>query len=307
MRRLNYKHLQYFHAVATEGSIQAAADRLHITPQTISGQLRLLEDDLGNHLFSKSGRGLELTDAGRVAYDYSRQIFQLGDELQEVMHLGISNRPTEFRVGIVDALPKSIAHRFLSPAMTLPGGMRIICHEEQMTSLLGELAVHKLDLVLADSPIPSGMNIRCFNHLLGRSSLSCFAALPLLTRLNDNRPFPDCLDNAPVLLPTDKTSSLRTELLSWFNHAGLSVRITGEFDDSALMKAFGSQGYGYFFAPSLIEEEICEKYQVQLVGRLDDLMQEFYAISAQRRITHQGVLAITGQPGIEDDSEDRPE
>lgn len=293
MRRVNYKHLQYFHAVASEGSIQAAAERLFITPQTISGQLKLLEEELGNELFTKSGRGLELTDAGRVAWDYSRQIFQLGDELQEVMHLGISNRPTEFRVGIVDALPKSLAHRFLSPAMTLPGGMRIICHEEQMTSLLGELAVHKLDLVLADSPIPPGMNIRCFNHLLGRSSLSCFAAQSLLSQTGEQRPFPACLDNSPVLLPTDKTSSLRTELMSWFNHAGLNVRVAGEFDDSALMKAFGSQGYGYFFAPSLIREEICEKYQVQWIGNLEDLVQEFYAISAQRQITHQGVLAIT--------------
>jgi LysR family transcriptional regulator, transcriptional activator of nhaA len=294
MRRINYKHLQYFHAVASEGSVQRAAERLNVTPQTISGQLRLLEDELGNSLFDKSGRGLELTDAGRVALDYTRQIFQLGDELQEVMHLGISNRPTEFRVGIVDALPKSLAHRFLSPAMKLPGSMRIICHEEQMSSLLGELAVHRLDLVLADSPIPPGMNIRCFNHLLGRSSLSCFAA-PRLLKTIEQKPFPECLHNAPVLLPTDNTSGLRTDLLSWFNHAGLNVRIAGEFDDSALMKAFGSQGYGYFFAPSLIEDEICQKYQVQRVGAVEDLVQEFYAISAQRKITHQGVLAITGQ------------
>lgn len=294
MRRINYKHLQYFHAVATEGSIQAASERLNLTPQTISGQLRLLEDELGNALFNKSGRGLELTDAGRVALDYSRQIFQLGDELQEVMNLGISNRPTEFRVGIVDALPKSIAHRLLAPALELPGHMKLICHEEQMSSLLGELAVHRLDLVLADSPIPSGMNIRCFNHLLGRSSLTCFASRHLLAT-RTVRDFPQCLQDAPVLLPTDNTSGLRTELLSWFNHERLSIRIAGEFDDSALLKAFGSQGHGFFFAPSLIEEEICKKYQVESVGTVDDLIQEFYAISAQRKITHQGVLAITSQ------------
>ncbi|MDO6683543.1 MULTISPECIES: transcriptional activator NhaR [unclassified Oceanobacter] len=295
MHRINYKHLQYFHSVATEGSIQLAAIRLSVTPQTISGQLKILEDDLGVALFAKSGRGLELTDAGRVALDYSRQIFQLGDELQEVMNLGITERPSEFRVGIVDALPKSIAHRLLSPAMLLPGTMRIVCHEEQMSSLLGELAVHRLDLILADSPIPPGMNIRCFNHLLGRSRLACFATPELVQQQQGKRTFPDMLNEAPVLLPTDTASGLRTDLLSWFNHTGIAVRIAGEFDDSALLKAFGSQGHGYFFAPDVIREEICAKYQVRCVGTVKELMQEFYAISAERRISHQAVAAITRQ------------
>ncbi|WP_221798299.1 transcriptional activator NhaR [Oceanobacter mangrovi] len=296
MRRLNYKHLQYFFAVAVDGSVQAAADRLNITPQTISGQLKLLEDDMGVALFNKSGRGLELTDAGRVALDYCRQIFQLGDELQEVMHLGITERPTEFRVGIVDALPKSIAHRLLSPSLTLASNMRIICHEEQMAALLGELAVHRLDLVLADSPIPPGMNIRCFNHPLGRSRLACFAANKLIPRSEFE--FPRCLHDAPVLLPTDTASGLRTELLSWFKRAGITPRITGEFDDSALLKAFGSQGHGFFFAPAVIAKEICQKYRVKVVGVVEELTQEFYAISAERRITHQAVKAITEQPPL---------
>lgn len=294
MRALNYKHLLYFHTVATQGSIQKAAERLNVTPQTISGQLKYLEDDMGTVLLAKSGRGLTLTDAGQVAFDYTRQIFQLGEELQEVIQLGISNRPTEFRVGIVDALPKSIAHQLLKPALALPGAMRLICHEEQMSALLGELAVHQLDLVLADSAIPSGMNIRCFNHLLGRSPMACFATRELADRHSD-RAFPQSLQHAPVLLPTDSASGLRTQLLSWFKRSAITVRIAGEFDDSALLKAFGSQGHGYFFVPEVLREEICLKYQVECVGKVDELVQEFYALSADRLISHQGVQAIIEQ------------
>ncbi|MBM95540.1 MAG: transcriptional activator NhaR [Oceanospirillaceae bacterium] len=294
MRSLNYKHLLYFHTVADQGSVQKAAERLNVTPQTISGQLKYLEDDMGTELFTKSGRSLTLTDAGQVAFDYTRQIFQLGEELQEVMQLGIDNRPTEFRVGIVDALPKSIAHQLLKPALALPGEMRLICHEEQMSALLGELAVHQLDLVLADSAIPSGMNIRCFNHLLGRSQMACFATQELASRYSD-KPFPQSLQQAPVLLPTDSASGLRTQLLSWLNRSAISVRIAGEFDDSALLKAFGSQGHGYFFAPEVIREEICQKYEVECVGLVEELVQEFYALSAERKIAHQGVHAITEQ------------
>lgn len=291
MKRLNYKHLLYFHTVAAEGSILAAAKRLNVTPQTISGQLRLLEEDLANALFAKAGRGLELTDAGRVALDYTREMFRLGDELQEVMHQGATERPLEFRVGIVDALPKSIAHRLLVPALSLSGRMRIVCHEEQMPILLGELAVHRLDLVLADSPIPSGMNIRCFNHLLGRSTLACFAAPALRERYFGE--FPECLRDAPLLLPTDTASGLRTELLSWLDRLSIPMQIAGEFDDSALLEAFGNEGHGFFFAPAVIRDEICRKYQVECVGEVNDLVQEFYAISAERRISHNAVRLIT--------------
>lgn len=293
MRHINYKHLLYFHTVAQEGSVQRAAERLNITPQTISGQLRLLEDEMGNRLFSKSGRGLALTEAGQTAYDYTRQIFQLGEELQEAMHQGGNTRPLSLRVGIVDALPKSIVHRLLAPALSLPGDMRLVCHEGQMSTLLGELAVHRLDLVLSDSPIPGGMNIRCFNHLLGRSAMACFASHECTSDHTESHTFPDCLNNAPLLLPTDSGSGLRTQLLSWLNRSGITVRIAGEFDDSALLKAFGSQGHGYFFAPDVIREEICQKYQVACLGHSNDLVQEFYAVSAEQHTTHPGVLAIT--------------
>ena len=295
MHKLNYKHLQYFHAVAELSSVQAAAERLNVTPQTISGQLKLLEDDLGEALFRKAGRGLQLTDAGYVALEYCRDIFRLGDELQEVMQQGVSSRPEELRVGIVDALPKSIAHQLLAPVIRNSENMKLVCREEQMTDLLGELAVHKLDVVLADSPMPAGMNIRCFNHQLGRSGIACFAAKSLHKTALE---FPGCLRDAPVLLPTDSSSAMRTNLLSWFQRSGISVRVAGEFDDSALLKAFGSEGHGYFFAPEVIAEEICSRYQVVCVGTIPELEQSFYAIVAERRITHSAVRELTEQAGI---------
>ena len=290
MKRLNYKHLQYFHTVAELASVQAAAEKLNVTPQTISGQLRTLEDELGTPLFQKSGRGLELTDTGRLVLDYSRDIFRLGDELQEVLQLGVSLRPMELRVGIVDALPKSIAHKLLAPVLASAEPMRLICREEQMTALLGELAVHRLDVFLADSPMPAGMNVKCFNHLLGQSSIACFATSNLH---NGNQSFPECLNNSPVLLPTDSSSALRTNLLSWFQRRELTVRVAGEFDDSALMKAFGSQGHGYFFAPAVIADEICQRYKVIKIGIIAELKQEFYAIAAERKVTHSAVREMT--------------
>lgn len=290
--RLNYKHLRYFYAVAESLSIKDAARRLNLTPQTISGQLKMLEDELGEALFRKSGRGLELTEAGQLALEYCQEIFRLGDELQEVLHQGLDSRAEVLRVGIVDALPKSIAHRLLAPALQESANMRLVCREEQMTSLLGELAVHRLDLVLADSPIPAGMNIRCFNHVLARSTLACFAA-PGLS--DPHAPFPQCLQDAPVLLPTDTSSALRTNLLSWLQRQQIKVRIAGEFDDSALLKAFGSQGHGYFFAPKMVAEEICQRYGVTIVGQIPELEQTVYGIVAERRMMHSAVRQLTRQ------------
>ena len=280
MKRLNYKHLRYFHTVASEGSIQAAAELLHLTPQTISGQLRSLEQELGVELFVKTGRNLQLTDAGRLALNYSHDIFQLGTQLQEALVHGEHAITRELRVGIVDALSKSIAQQLVAPAISGNTPMRLICREQPMPELLGELAVHNLDLVLADSPIPSGLNIRCYSHLLGSSPLACFAASSLTTE----KTFPDCLHSAPLLLPTETHSGVRASLISWLGRHQIRPFIAGEFDDSALLKAFGRQGHGYFFAPAVIKDEVCRTYHVQEVGIADDLSQAFYAISAEPKV-----------------------
>ena len=293
MNRLNYKHLHYFYHVAETGSLHAAADKLAITPQTISGQLKLLEDDLGEPLLRRKGRNVELTDAGQMAYQYCKDIFRLGDEMQEVLQLGLDARPEELRVGVVDALPKSITHRLLAPVIANHPDMKIICREEQMTTLLGELAVHRLDLVLADSPMPPGMNIRCFSHELGASRIACFAH----RRLMSETAFPACLNDAPVLIPTGSSSTLRTNILSWLKRQGMVVRVAGEFDDSALLKAFGSAGHGFFFAPEVITDEICQRYDVEVAGVVTDLQQSFYAVVAERRHPHSAVKELTERAG----------
>jgi LysR family transcriptional activator of nhaA len=287
---LNYKHLYYFREVATTGSISRASDSLHLTPQTISGQLGLLEEALGVELLQKSGRNLELTEAGRVALGYADEIFQIGARLEEAMRHYPKGGVQTFRVGVSDVVPKSIAYRLLAPAMQLPqAAIRIVCTEGKLTDLLAELAVHRMELVIADSPMPNNMNVRCFNHELGSSSISFFAMPVMQAKLKGE--FPQCLNDAELLIPCDGTA-VRSKLRQWFQKNDLHPRIVGEFDDSALMKAFGQAGTGIFVAPTALEANMRSE-GFGLLGRADDINEQFFAISVERRITHPAVKAIT--------------
>jgi len=240
---VNYKHLHYFWAVAREGGVARASERLHLTPQTISGQLSLLEEQLGTALFNRVGRNLEITETGRLVLSYAEEIFSLGGELEEVIHQLPEGRPQLFRVGVVDVLPKSIAHRILEPALKMPEPVRMICREANLDTLLAELAVHRLDLVLADRPIPATVSTRGFSHKLGECDVSFFATKKLEKRLKGK--FPACLDGTPLLLPGNGTQ-LRSGIDQWLDKHRIHPRITAEFDDSALMKAFGQAGAGIF-------------------------------------------------------------
>lgn len=286
---LNYKHLYYFWAVAREGGVTRASERLHLTPQTISGQLSLFEDHLGADLFTRVGRSLEITEAGRMVLSYADEIFSLGGELEEVVHQLPAGRPQLFRVGVVDVLPKSIAHRILEPALQMPEAVRMSCREASLDTLLAELAVHRLDLVLADQPIPSTVSTRGFSHELGECGISFFAAARLRPLLGGD--FPGCLDAAPLLLPSSG-SQLRSSIDKWLDKQRLHPRTIAEFDDSALMKAFGQQGAGVFTAPTAIEDEVERQYQVTAIGRADEIREHFYAISVERRVTHPVVAAV---------------
>lgn len=290
MPRLNYRHLQYFAAVVQERGVRAAAAKLHLTPQTISAQLRQLEETLGAPLLARAGRGVEPTEAGRVALRYAEEIFALGDELTEVVRSGAPERALAFRVGLLDSIPKSIAHWLLEPAMSMEEPVRIVCREQSFAELLGALALHRLDLVLADAPFPPGLDVKCYNHPLGSSSLSCFGS-PGLLRAHRGA-FPARLDAAPLLLPREETA-WRRGLLAWLDARGVKPWIRGEFDDTALMKAFGQAGQGFFFAPSVTAEEVCAQYGLKEIGKLAEVRQELYAISVERRITHPAVRAIT--------------
>jgi len=286
---INYKHLRYFWVVAREGGVARASERLHLTPQTISGQLSLLEKHLGVDLFSRVGRNLELTDSGRLVLSYADEIFSLGGELEEVIHQLPDGRPQLFRVGVVDVVPKSIAHRVLQPALQMPEPVRMVCREASLDMLLAELAVHRLDLVLADRPIPPTISTRGFSHKLGECAVSFFATEKLKKKLKGD--FPRCLDGAPILLPSSGTQ-LRSGIDQWLDKQRIHPRVVAEFDDSALMKVFGREGAGIFIAPAVIEAEVEWQYQVTAIGQIDEVNERFYAISVERRVTHPVVSAV---------------
>jgi len=288
---LNYKHLHYFWATAKAGGVMRASEQLHTTPQTLSGQIKLLEAQLGCALFRKAGRGLVLTDAGRVALGYADQIFALGAELETA--LGTARDAVlalDFRVGIADSVPKAIAYRLLEPALGLDQPVRLACHEGALRDLLAQLSVQRLDLVIADEPMARQLGVKAFNHALGTTAMSFFAAPALLRALP--KAFPACLDGAPMLLQ-GAASAMRQRLDFWLSRLQLQPRIVGEFDDAALMKAFGAEGRGVFMSPTVLEAETCAQYGVKVLGRAADLVEEFHAISVERRISHPCVVAIT--------------
>ncbi len=290
MATLNYKHLHYFWAVAKAGSITRASERLHLTPQTISGQLSLFEEVLGEALFDRSGRQFELTEAGRMVLSYADEIFSLGQELEEVLHHRPTDRPLQFRVGVTDAVPKAVAYQLLEPAMLTVQPPRIICREGKVAALLAELAVHRLDIVIADSPMPRTVDVRGFSHLLGECGLTFFATAELAQQHPGS--FPQCLDGAPMLLPGEDVA-VRSRLTRWFSDHRIRPRITGEFDDGALMTAFGQAGVGIFAAPTAIAEQVMRQHEVVSIGTTEEVIEQFYAISVERKLTHPAVVAIS--------------
>lgn len=287
---MNLKHLFYFWKTAKEGGVMRAGEALHVTPQTISGQIGLLEDSFGVELFSRQGRALELTDAGRLALGYADEIFSLGAELEQAIRHYPKGRPVTFRVGVSDALPKQLAYRLLEPAVAVGEPLRIVCREGRLERLLTELAVHRLDLVIADTPLPATLDVRAYNHRLAESGMTFVAAPALAAR--GAKKFPDCLAELPLLVPGEDSSS-RQKLMRWLEKVRLRPKIVGEFDDSALMTAFGQAGVGVFPVPTVVEAEIVAAYGVKILGRSAEARTEYFAISAERRVTHPCVLAIT--------------
>jgi len=288
---MNFKHLHYFWVTAKAGGIMRAGEQLHTTPQTLSGQIKLLEDWLGRKLFQKSGRNLELTEDGRLALGYADQIFTLGAELENAVRLPRgTNRVLDFKVGVADSVTKSLAYRLLEPALTLDDPVRMICSEGKFPDLLAKLALNQLDLVIADEPMSKRMSVKAFNHALGSTPMSFFCAPTLRKTLQGD--FPECLNDAPVLIQGAQ-ASVRQQWEGWLSRHQLHPRTIGEFDDGALMTAFGRKGRGVFMAPSVMEADIVEQFGVEVIGRTDELVEEFFAVSVERRITHPCVAAIT--------------
>jgi LysR family transcriptional activator of nhaA len=289
MESLNYNFLHSFWTVAKEGSIVAACEKLLLAQPTISGQLRTLEKALGQKLFDRVGRGLVLTETGQIVFRYADEIFALGREMTDGLAGLPSRRTLRLNVGIADVLPKSVACKLLRPALTFPD-VRIICREGKTDHLLSELSLHRLDVVLSDMPLNPAVKVRAFSHLLGESGVSIVAGERLAKKYRKG--FPDSLDRAPFLLPTENTV-LRRSLDQWLDARGIHPLIKAEFEDSALMKFFGREVAAVFPVPTVVEAEVCQQFTVQSVGRIEEVRERFYAISVERRLKHPAVVAIS--------------
>lgn len=286
----NYKQLHYFWSVAKAGSIVRAAERLHLTSQTISAQIGELERALGRDLFRRVGRRLELTEAGKLALSHADEIFQIGNELEGLLRHSAGSSELLLRVGVADVVPKSIAYRLLAPALQLAESVRLVCHEDKLERLFAELAIHNLDLVIADRPLPTELGVKGYSHALGHCGVVFHAVPALAVRYREN--FPQSLNDAPLLIPGAGTA-IRGPLGRWFSERGIHPRIVGEFDDTALMKAFGQAGAGIFPVPAVISEEMLRQHGAEVVGRADEIVVKYYAISVERRLTHPAVVAIS--------------
>jgi len=290
MEWLNYHHLHYFWVVAREGSVTKACDILFLSQPTISSQIRELEKAMKAALFAKSGRGLVLTETGQAVFRYADDIFALGRELMDVVNGRPVGKPIRLRVGVVDVMPKLIAHLLLEPALRLPEPVRVVCVEGKLDRLAAELTIHNLDLVLTDAPLPQTVKAKVYTHLLGECGVSIVGVPKLVEAYTSG--FPKSLDGAPFLLPTEG-AALRRSLDQWFEEHGIRPVIRGEFEDSALLKTFGRSGEGVFAIPAAVEEDIRDHYGVRVIGIAKGLRERFYAISVERKLKHPAVVAIS--------------
>jgi len=286
---LNYHHLHYFWMVAREGSITAAAEKLFLAQPTLSAQINRLEKSMGVKLFDRVGRRLVLTDTGQMVFRYADEIFCLGRELNDELREHPVSASIKLIVGVPDVVPKLIVYQLLKPALSLEKRVRIVCYEGKLQELLNDLSLHRLDIVLADSPLIPQLHVRAFNHLLGESGVSIMATAKLARRYRPG--FPDSLHQAPMLLPTQNTS-LRRTLENWFEERQIRPDVRHEFEDSAVLKVFGQAGEGMIVTPNATEKDVARQYGLKLVGRLPNITERFYAISVERRLKHPAVVAI---------------
>jgi LysR family transcriptional regulator, transcriptional activator of nhaA len=288
MEWLNYHHLVYFWTVARAGSIAKAGQELRLAQPTISNQLKTLEASLGVKLLERQGRRLVLTDVGRTVLRYADDIFRTGQELQRAVKGLPTGQRLRLVAGVADVIPKRMASLLLQPAVDAHPDLNLVCREGPLPQLLAALAIHEIDVVIADVPASEDVKVKAYNHRLGDCGTTFFAS-PRLAALRKG--FPKSLQGAPVLLPAEGTA-LRRGIEGWLDRLGLQPVVSGEFDDSGLMKAFGARGLGVFAAPQVLEDDIRAQYGVQVVGRAEDIRETYYAITVERRLRHPAVVSI---------------
>ncbi len=287
---LNYHHLLYFWMVAKEGGITAAAELLHLSQPTLSTQIQKLEKSMGVKLFDRKGRTMVLNDTGQTVFRYADEIFNLGQELTDAVRGRSGDAPLRLLVGVPDVLPKLIVYRLLQPALAMEDRVKLVCFEGKLNDLLSDLAMHRLDVVLANSRLTPDVSVRAFNHLLGQCDVTVFGVAALAKQYA--RGFPQSLNGAPMLLPTQNTTMRRT-LEQWFDERDIRPEVVHEFEDSALLKVFGQAGAGLVVVPTPVADEVGRQYNLKPLGRITDVTESFYAISVERRLKHPAVLAIS--------------
>jgi LysR family transcriptional activator of nhaA len=290
MEWINYRHLLYFWTVAKEGSLRQAAEKLAVSQPSICAQIHALEGALGEALFRRRGRSLEVTETGQLVFGYADEIFSLGREMWTAVKQRPTNRVLKLNVGVADCVPKIVAYEILKPLFKLSSPVHVLCREGKLEDLLAQLATLRLDIVIADEPAPTSLKFKTFNHLLGTSSVTFCAVPPLARKLTQG--FPKSLDNAPTLLPT-QNANLRRALEEWFQSLRIKPWIVGEFEDAALMKVVAAEGQGVLPVPSVIAQEAVKRYKLKIVGITHKCQEQFYAITGERRLTHTAVVSIT--------------
>ncbi len=289
---LNYHHLRYFHAVAQEGSVRGASERLRTSQPSICAQVKQLEVALGEKLYRRSGRSIALTDFGRVIYGYAEEIFALGRELLTTAKRAPSSRAVSLQVGVVDSFPKLLSLEILRPAFSHAPRIQITCREGKLEDLIGQLGAHRLDALFADEPPPAGSHVKTFTHSIGSCGVT-FCAAPRLAKTLSGR-FPKNLDGAPMLLPTQNTA-LRRDLEKWFRSTGITPEVVGEFEDAALAKIVATDGIGVTVVPTRVIAEAIERYGFVPVGQTRECEIHLYVITAERRIEHPAVAMLAGE------------
>lgn len=287
---LNYHHLMYFWMVAKEGGITPAAELLHLSQPTLSTQIQKLEKSMGVKLFDRKGRSMHLTDSGQMVFRYAEEIFSLGNELADAIRGRPTDQSLKLLVGVPDVLPKLVTYRILKPVLEMQERVKLVCHEGKLKDLLADLAMHRLDVVIADSPLTPELNVRAFNHLLGQCDVTVFGTEAMSQRYAKD--FPHSLNGAPMLLPTQNTT-LRRALEQWFDDKDIHPEVLHEFEDSAVLKVFGQAGEGMIVVPTAVSADVATQHLLQPIGRIPEIVERFFAISVERRLKHPAVVAIS--------------
>ena len=290
MEWLNFHHLRYFWTVARKGGVRKAAEELHVSQPSISAQLSLLEEALGEKLFKRSGRNLVLTEMGHLVLTYADEIFSAGRELMSAVKQRPGARALRLNVGMTDALSKFIGFQILKPAFYFSQPVHVVCRQAEIGPLVNQLQAHRLDLVLADEPASSSLKAKTFNHRLGRSGVTFCAVSEIAKKLRRN--FPRSLHQAPALLPSENMG-MREPLEKWFYAKGIRPRIVAEFEDAGLMKVAASDGLGFTMVHSVVDKVALEHFGLREIAKVKECASDFYAITIERRLKHPVVAAIT--------------